>query len=73
MASSKRLHIEIEVDNVDSDERMQAVIEATQIVGGQAYAMMMLIVGDKPPPIVTMWAEDFDSGRTDLPMPKGDE
>ena len=70
MSASKRFHIEIEVDNIDSDERMQAATDAIQIVGGQAYTMMMLIVGDKPPPQITMWAEDFETGKTDLPLQK---
>lgn len=70
----KRFHIEIEVDNIDSQDRMDAVTQAVQIIGGQAMTMVALIVGENPKPEVTMWAEDFEDGRQDVPFvaPEGE-
>ena len=75
MSSAKRFHLEIEVDNVDSDERMAALTEAFQIFGGQVSMQFVLIAGDNPKPEVTMWCEDFEAGREGIPFAptEGDE
>ena len=73
MSASKRFHLEIEVDNVDSDERMSALTEAFQIFGGQVAMQFVLIAGDNPKPEVTMWCEDFEDGKTAISMDRPDE
>ena len=72
MSSNKRFHIELEVDNVDSKERLDAVTEALQIAGRTLFTSAMLIVGDTPPPQITLWAEDFDSGRSKVTLAESD-
>lgn len=71
--ATMRFHIEIEVDNIDTDERMQAFTEAVQIAGRGVFTAGMFIVGDGPPPEITMWCENFDSGRTDLSLKSEDD
>ena len=73
MSTSKRYHIELEVDNVDSKERLDAVTEALRIAGRQLFTSTMLIVGDNPKPLITLWGEDFDDGRTDLKLGEDEE
>lgn len=59
-------HIELKVSNVDTPERMLAIRRALQGAGRTLHAKSVLIVGDDPPPEITLYGEDFSTGREDI-------
>ena len=67
MATSK-FRIEMEVSGIDSQERMNALIEALQMAGRQLHAQAMLICGDATPPKVELSGEDLIEGTKEIPL-----
>jgi hypothetical protein len=66
--SSNRFHIEIEVDDIDTPERMEAVTEAVRNGARAAFSSIMLITGGKQKPTISVWGENFEEGRSDVSL-----
>jgi hypothetical protein len=64
--ATKVFHIEVTVSNVDTPERMNACIRAFKGLGQQAFAKMVLIVGENPGPDIMVYMEDFTNGRQEI-------
>jgi len=69
--ATRRYHIEIEVMNVDGPDRITAVRDAIKAAARNAYAKCILICGDDPPPVITIFQEDFDNGRQEIDQNEG--
>ena len=68
MAGNMRFHIELEVYNADSKERLDTITEALRIAGGMLHGNALLIAGDGPPPRIVLWRESFEAGREKLTL-----
>jgi hypothetical protein len=66
--ATKRFHIELEIVGIDSNDRMQAIVEAVQEAGRQLHAAATLICGDASPPKIMLYGEDFSEGKTDIKL-----
>jgi hypothetical protein len=67
MTMGRTFHIEIDVDNIDGQERMDEITLSVQMAAGQVFSQCVLICGDKVLPKIKIWAEDIESGRRTVP------